>query len=67
MLNTNIFISNSENPFKFERISGNGLALCVWELEVINHERLSWTNNVLKQYSMPKYKKYSVDVINIKI
>ena len=67
MLNTNIFISYPENPFKFERISGNGLAPCVWELEIINHERVSWTNNVLKQSKMPKYEKYCDDVINIKI
>lgn len=67
MLNTNIFISSPEKPTEFKKISGNGLSPCVWELEIINHERISWTNNVLKQFQNPKYQKYLNDVINTEI
>ena len=67
MLNTHIFITNANKPDVFTRISGDGLAPCVWELEVINHERISWTKNILKQISEPNYKNYLNDVINIKL
>lgn len=67
MLNTNILITNPKEPSKFEKISGDGLAPCVWELEIINHERISWTNNILKQIVNPNYDKYLNDVINKEI
>ena len=63
MLNTHIFMTAPEKPNEFTKISSDGLAPCVWELEVINHERISWTNNVLKQMSNPNYQKYLEDVI----
>ena len=67
MLNTNIFMTNPERPNEFSKISGDGLAPCVWELEIINHERISWTNNILKQVVNPNYDNYLSDVINTEI
>lgn len=67
MLNTNIFMTSPENPDEFKKISGNGLAPCIWELEVINYERISWTKNILKQVPHPNYKKYLEDTISIEI
>lgn len=64
MLNTNIYISDYDNPSEFRKISGEGLAPCTWELEVINHERVSWINNILKKASNPDFEKYLSDVIN---
>jgi len=65
MLNTHIFLSNPDIPDVFNKISGDGLAPCVWELEVINHERVSWTNNVLKKGSISNLEDYFNDVINL--
>jgi len=67
MLNTNIFMTNPEKPREFEKISGDGLAPCIWELEIINHERISWTNKILKQTANPDYKEYLNDTISIEI
>ena len=67
MLNTNIFFNNLKEPNEFKKISGDGLAPCVWELEVINHERISWTTNVLKQLSNPNYKEYLQDTISLEV
>jgi hypothetical protein len=67
MLNTNIFMTNPKQPNEFSKISGDGLAPCVWELEIINHERISWTNNILKQIVNPNYDNYLNDVINKEI
>ena len=67
MLNTNIFITKPEGPADFTKISGDGLAPCIWELEVINHERISWTNNTLKQQDDARFERYLNDVISIEI
>ena len=67
MLNTNIFITDPDQPTVFKKISGDGLAPCVWELEIINHERISWTNHILKQIGTPKYKAYLNDTITVEI
>jgi len=67
MLNTHVFISNHEQPHAFKKISGDGLAPCIWELEVINHERLSWLEHVLKQASSPDYETYIRDTISLEL
>ncbi len=67
MLNTHIFFSNHDDQENFKMISGTGLAPCIWELEVINHERVSWTKNILKASENPNLEKYLSDVINMDI
>ena len=67
MLNTNIFITKPKEPSKFEKISGDGLAPCVWELEIINHERISWTNHVLKKLPEPCYNDYLNETISLEV
>lgn len=64
MLNTHIFITKHNQTSDFRKISGDGLAPCIWELEVINHERISWTKNILKHPAKPQFKEYLSDVIN---
>lgn len=58
MLNTHIYLSEYATPTQFKLISGSGLFACVWELEVINHERLAWVQHVLHQYPTPDYATY---------
>jgi len=64
MLNTHVFISNPEQTRDFTRVSGNGLGPCVWEFEVINHERMAWIEHVLKRAPSPNYDAYLSDVFN---
>ncbi|WP_445955602.1 hypothetical protein [Yeosuana sp.] len=66
MLNTHIFLTNHGQTNTFKKVSGAGLSPCVWELEIINHERISWTNNILKSNSLG-YTKYLNEVINIEL
>ena len=61
MLNTHVFLSSYTKPERFNLISGDGLGSCIWELEVINHERNSWIKNVLKNSNAPDYKSYLED------
>jgi len=63
MLNGQIFFSSYEKPNTFQHLSGDGLISCVWEMEVINHERVSWTEHVLKN-SKPNFEKYLKDQFN---
>ncbi|WP_299110977.1 hypothetical protein [uncultured Winogradskyella sp.] len=58
MLNTHIFMTKYDTPNTFIKISGDGLAPCIWELEIINHERLAWTSHILKQVPKPDYNAY---------
>jgi hypothetical protein len=67
MLNTNIFMTNPKKLNEFKKISGDGLAPCIWELEIINHERLSWTNNILKKMPEPHYNDYLNDSISLEV
>ena len=67
MLNTHIFITRPERPDEFEKVSGDGLGPCVWELEVMNHERVSWMNNIMKQPSHPRLDAYLNDTISTEI
>ncbi|MGB1205296.1 MAG: hypothetical protein ACPG5B_06615 [Chitinophagales bacterium] len=67
MLNTHIFLSNYSEPKQFKRISGDGLSPCIWEFEVINHERNSWIKNILKQPNNPDYNTYLKENYNGKI
>lgn len=64
MMNTHIFLTQRDEPIVFTPLSGDGLAPCVWELEVINHERVSWMNNFLKKESHPDIEAYLGDVYN---
>lgn len=66
MLTTHIYLTAPDSPSQFKLISGKGLAPCVWELEVINHERIAWTNHVLKAKE-PNYSAYLADVTNLEL
>ena len=64
MLNTHIFISKHESPEQSTKISGSGLAPCVWELEIIHHESKYWVKNSLQKATNPDYEKYLNDTLN---
>ncbi len=67
MLNSNVFITAPGKPNEFLKISGDGLASCVWEGGIINHERISWINNVLKPAPNPDYDRYLADTVDIEL
>lgn len=66
MLQTRTFYSTTEQPEILIPYASDGSLACVWELAVINHERLAWTNYVLKQEA-PDYKALLADVLNADI
>lgn len=64
MLNTHIFLTEPHEPDLFKTVSGDGLAPCIWEHEVIHHECSAWTHHVLKQATEPDVESYFKDVCN---
>jgi hypothetical protein len=64
MINTNVFLSAHNDPSDIMKISGAGLGPCVWELEVINFERVAWTNHVLKKLPKPDFETYLASIIS---
>ena len=67
MLQTHIYISKYNDLATFDKISGDGLFACVWELEIINHERNSWIVNILKKDEDPDYGTYLNETLTIKL
>ncbi|MEM6764871.1 MAG: hypothetical protein AAF824_07090 [Bacteroidota bacterium] len=55
MINTHVFLTPHGTPDQFTQISGDGLFACVWEMEVLNHERLAWITHVLKNNDTQAY------------
>lgn len=62
MMNSHIFLSDPQKPDAFTKISGDGLAPCVWELEVIYREKCAWVKHVLNSGSGPDFQGYLDDV-----
>jgi len=67
MMNTHIFLTDPLKPDIFTKISGDGLAPCVWELEVLYHEKGAWVSHILQPESGPNFQDYINDVYNDKI
>lgn len=67
MLNSHVFLTEYDSPTEFKKISGDGLGSCVWEMDVINHERLAWLEHVIKKMPFPKIEEYLKDIINSEI
>ncbi|MEM7368101.1 MAG: hypothetical protein AAF587_05830 [Bacteroidota bacterium] len=61
MLNTHIFLTVPDSPTTFTKISGTGLSPCIWELEIINRERIAWMRHVLQRSPNPDYEAYLMD------
>lgn len=66
MLQTQTYYSSLDQPEILMPHTTEGSIACVWELAVINHERIAWTNHILKQ-TRPDYKALLTDVLNADI
>lgn len=66
MLQTQTYFSSLDQPQILKTYASEGSLACVWELAVINHERIAWTNHILKQ-AKPDYQALLADVLNADI
>ena len=42
----------------FDCVSTNGLTMCVWEMEVMFHERNAWVQHVMQKHDKPDVESY---------
>lgn len=50
-------------PWRFDSLRDTGLAMCVWELQVIQHEREAWLRHVLTPSGRHDVPAYLADVL----
>ena len=53
-----VYTADYENPNKFTDLSSKGLQFCVWEMNILWHERNLWVEHVLKQADNPDWDSY---------
>ncbi len=58
-----LFNSSLSAPAKFTPGPKDGTTACVWELEVIKHERDAWVRHVLSKPAKPDFEGYLEDVV----
>ncbi|MDF1699099.1 MAG: hypothetical protein P1U56_24815 [Saprospiraceae bacterium] len=61
MLQSHVYFTKHEGQNTFEKISGSGLIACVWELEIMWHEKKSWTKHYLQKIEKPDFYSYLQD------
>ena len=60
-----LFRAPLDHPEQFAPGPADGTMACVWELNVLNHERSSWIEHVLSRPEQPDYQVYLQDFIEI--
>ena len=64
MLRTLTYYTGLEGTIDFQHAPKVGSMACVWEMQVIQHEREAWMQHVLKQAENPNFKGYITDLIS---
>lgn len=64
MLETKLYFIDYKDPTKITKsIYEPKRLICVWELEIVIHERKAWINHILKKASNPDFKNYLTDYL----
>lgn len=61
-----LFCAPLNHPTQFRAGPTDGSMACVWELEVLNHERNAWVNHVMTHPQQPNYAAYMQDHLQIR-
>jgi hypothetical protein len=64
MLQSVTFSSHPDKPREFTQTPKEGGMVCVWEIEVINFERLKWVEHILRQPDSPDFSGYLSQQLN---
>ena len=67
MLQTHVYFCDHNDQGNYRKISGDGLFACVWELEIMMHEKRLWVDHVLKRPNSPDFEGYLNGIMNKKI
>ena len=58
VLQNHVYYSEYKTPNKLEDFSNKGVQFCVWEMNIIWHERNLWVEHILKNSKKPDWKSY---------
>lgn len=64
MLEHHVWIAPLHEPTQFASFDATGLAMCVWELAVLQHERQAWITHVLMRADAPDFDGYLADTLH---
>lgn len=53
-----LFRGRGDNPVQFVAGPPDGTSMCVWELEIVKHERDAWVEHVLTKPAKPSFPAY---------
>ena len=67
MLRNHVYASTSNKPHDFNYITLEGVAYCVWELEVMHFERKAWIEAILSQATSLDIEGYLLAQLNVDI
>lgn len=67
MIQLHAYLASNQEPTYFKPFSDKGIVSCIWELEVIWHERKAWIKHVLKQAQSPNLRGYLNDCFGKKL
>jgi hypothetical protein len=63
MINRRTWFADFDQPALLQHQPQNDGLVCVWELEVIAHERQAWINHILTHHQSPDFEGYRQDVL----
>ena len=63
MIETEIFFTDYSTPSAISKYPYPRCLVCVWELQVIFHERKAWIKHVLQRALKPNFSDYQKDVL----
>lgn len=63
MLNRSTWFASYAHPDRLVHQPENDRLVCVWELEIIIHERRAWITHVLQQADTPDFEAYRQDYL----
>lgn len=64
MLESKVFFSTYQNPRLIKKSTHPGHLVCVWELEIIEHEKNAWIKHILSISKLPRPDAYLKDTLN---
>ncbi len=65
MIESNVFFSTYENAGLINESTHPGHLVCVWELQIIEHEKNAWIKHILSKSKLPRPDDYLSDTLNL--
>ncbi len=58
MIVTRAMLAPLSDPYNYTEVTQTGMNVCVWDMQIHNHERNAWVESILKHPSSPMTEDY---------